>query len=215
MNKATRIIVSTLGIIFGIGGISHGIFEILQGNTPTDGMIISAIGEAQRMWVHGNEIAFTIIPNFLVTGIAAVIVGLMIVIWSATSLNKKNGPLVFILLFILLFLVGGGVGQIIFFTLIWAAATRINNPLTWWRKILPSTLRRVLAKLWPARLIICSLLIIFALEIAIFGYIPGMNDPDRILTIMLSSLGFGLLVLLSTFVAGFAYDIEMQDNLLE
>ena len=215
MNKATRIIVSTLGIIFGIGGISHGIFEILQGNTPTDGMIISAIGEAQRMWVHGNEIAFTIIPNFLVTGIAAVIVGLMIVIWSATSLNKKNGPLVFILLFILLFLVGGGVGQIIFFTLIWAAATRINKPLTWWRKILPTTLRRVLAKLWPALLIICSLLIIFALEIAIFGYIPGMNDPDRILTIMLSSLGFGLLVLLSTFVAGFAYDIEMQDNLLE
>ena len=74
----------------------------------------------------------------------------MIVIWSATSLNKKNGPLVFILLFILLFLDGGGVGQIIFFTLIWAAATRINNPLTWWRKILSSTLRRVLAKLWPA-----------------------------------------------------------------
>lgn len=215
MNKATRIIVSTLGIIFGIGGISHGIFEILQGNTPTDGMIISAISEAQRMWVHGNEIAFTILPNFLATGIAAVIVGLKIVIWSATSLNKKNGPLVFILLFILLFLVGGGVGQIIFFTLIWAAATRINKPLTWWRKILPSTLRRVLAKLWPALLIICSLLIIFALEIAIFGYIPGMNDPDRILTIMLSSLGFGLLVLLSTFVAGFAYDIEMQDNLLE
>ena len=215
MNKATRIIVSTLGIIFGIGGISHGIFEILQGNTPTDGMIISAISEAQRMWVHGNEIAFTILPNFLATGIPAVIVGLKIVIWSATSLNKKNGPLVFILLFILLFLVGGGVGQIIFFTLIWAAATRINNPLTWWRKILPSTLRRVLAKLWPALLIICSLLIIFALEIAIFGYIPGMNDPDRILTIMLSSLGFGLLVLLSTFVAGFAYDIEIQDNLLE
>ena len=48
MNKATMV-VSTLGIIFGIGGISHGIFEILQGNTPTDGMIISAISEAQRM----------------------------------------------------------------------------------------------------------------------------------------------------------------------
>ena len=122
----------------------------------------------------------------------------MIVIWTATSLQKQNGPLVFILLF----LIGGGIGQMKFYTLIWAAATRINKPLTWWRKILPTTLRRVLAKLWPALLIICSLLIIFALEIAIFGYIPGMNDPDRILTIMLSSLGFGLLVLLSTFVAG-------------
>jgi hypothetical protein len=86
MNKATRISVSTLGIIFGIGGISHGIFKILQGNTPTGGMIISAISQAQPIWAHGNEIAFTIIPNFLVTGITAIIASLMIVIWSATSL---------------------------------------------------------------------------------------------------------------------------------
>ena len=201
-------------MIFGIGGISHGIFETLQGNTPTNGLIISAIGEAQRMWVHGNESAFTIIPNFLITGIATIIVGLMIVIWSATSLHKKNGPLVFILLFILLFLVGGGIGQIVFFTLIWAAATRINKPLTWWRKILSACPRKVLAKLWSYLLIICSLLILFALEIAIFGFVPGVSNPDQILTIMLSSLGIGLIVLLLTFVAGFAYDIEMQDNML-
>ena len=38
--------------------------------------------------------------------------------------------------------------------------------------------------------------------------IPGVNDSDLISTIMLSALGVGLGVLLLTFVAGFAYDIE-------
>ena len=129
MNKATRIIVATLGTIFGISGMSHGFFEILQGNIPTGGLFISAIGEAQKMWPHGNEPAFTLIPNFLMTGIAAMIVGLAIIVWSLGFVHKKNGPTVFILLFVLLLLVGGGVAQILFFPWIWLVSTRINKPL--------------------------------------------------------------------------------------
>jgi vacuolar-type H+-ATPase subunit I/STV1 len=53
MNKATKIIVATLGVIFGISGISHGLFETFQGNTPTGGLFISAIGEAYKMWPYG------------------------------------------------------------------------------------------------------------------------------------------------------------------
>jgi len=166
------------------------------------------------MWVYGNEIVFTIIPNFLVTGITAIIAGLMIVIWSATTIHKKNGPLVFILLLILLFLVGGGIGQIVSFTLIWAAATRINKPQTWRRKIHQVGLRRVLAKLWFGFLIVCSLLIKIAHEIAIYGYFPGVNEPNQILTIVFFNLVFGLIVLRLIFVAGFAYDIYVQDNML-
>ena len=208
MNKATRVIVATLGVIFGISGMSHGFFEVLQGNMQTDGMFISAIGEAHKMWVHGNEYAFTLIPNFLITGILAIIVGFTIIIWSIGFVHKKNGPLVFLLLFILLFLVGGGIGQIVFFTLTWAVSTRINKPLTGWQKVLPHGLRRFLAKLWLGFLIVSSLLILFTLEIAIFGFVPGISDPDLILTIMLSALGAGLVILLLTFVAGFAHDIE-------
>ena len=117
MNRATRTNVATLGTIFGISGMSHGFFEILQGSVPTDGLFISAIGEAQKMWPHGDEPAFTLIPNFLLTGIAAMIVGLTIIIWSLGFVHKKNGPTVFILLFILLLVVGGGVAQILFFPL--------------------------------------------------------------------------------------------------
>ena len=140
------------------------------------------------------------------------IVSLTIMIWSVGFVHKKNGPLVFLLLFILLFLVGGGIGQIVFFTLTWAVSTRINKPLTWWRKVLPESVRKVLSKLWSWSLIAGSLLIVMALEIAITGFVPGVNDPDLILIIMLTALGAGLGILLLTFVAGFAHDIERQAN---
>ena len=214
MRNATRVIVATLGVIFGISGMSHGFFETLQGNTPTGGMLISAIGEAHRMWPHGNEYAFTLIPNFLITGILAMIVGLSIIIWSVGFVHKKNGSFIYLLLFILLFLVGGGIGQIVFFTLAWAVSTRINKPLIWWRKVLPESGRRVLAKLWLWSLIAGALLLVMALEIAIFGFVPGVNDPDLILIIMLSGLGVGLGVLLLTFVGGFAHDIERQAKIV-
>jgi hypothetical protein len=46
----TRVTVTTIGVIFGLAGFNHGFFEFLQGNTPTDGLIIQALGEAQRFW---------------------------------------------------------------------------------------------------------------------------------------------------------------------
>ncbi len=210
MNNATRIIASTLGVIFGISGMCHGFFETLQGNTPTNGFIIFAIGEANRMWIHGSEPAFTLIPNFLITGIVVIFVSLAVMIWSVGFLHKKNGPLIFLLLFILLLLVGGGIGQIVFFSITWAFATRINKPLKWWRKVLSPGFRKILAKLWFGLLVVSSLLILFALEIAIFGIVPGVNNPDPISIIMLSVLGAGLGILLLAFVAGFAHDIERQ-----
>jgi hypothetical protein len=106
---ATRIIVTTIGVIFGFGGIDHGFFEFLQGNTPTNGLIIQAIGEGQRFWVEGTEEAFTIIPNFLISGILSMAIGLAIIIWSLWFIHSPHGRTVFLGLFIILFLVGGGI----------------------------------------------------------------------------------------------------------
>ena len=108
--NATRVIVTTIGVIFGFGGFNHGFFEFLQGNTPTDGLIIQAIGEAQRFWALGTEEAFTIIPNFLISGLLSMVLGLTVVIWSLWFIQTTHGRTVFLVLFILLFLVGGGIG---------------------------------------------------------------------------------------------------------
>jgi hypothetical protein len=213
MNKATRTVVATLGTIFGISGMSHGFFEILQGNISTGGLFISAIGEAQRMWPHGNEYAFTLIPNFLITGIAAMLVGLAIIVWSLGFVHKKSGPTTLFLLFVLLLLVGGGVAQILFFPWIWLVSTRINNPLTWWRKILPSKVQTSLGKLWLWCLILCSGLLVFVLEIAITGFVPAVNDPETVLSVMLICLIVEAAILPLTFISGFAHDIAIKPTI--
>jgi len=50
----------------------------------------------------------TIIPNLLVTGILAIIVGVLLSVWSAKFVSRKHSGLVMILLSIVLLLVGGG-----------------------------------------------------------------------------------------------------------
>jgi hypothetical protein len=115
MNKATKLNVGVLGIIFGISGMNHGFFEVLQGNTSTPNLFIFAIGEAQKMWIHGNEPALTLIPNFLLSGIVAMVIGLAIVVWSLGFVHRKHGSIILFSLFVLLLLLGGGVAQILFF----------------------------------------------------------------------------------------------------
>jgi hypothetical protein len=162
------------------------------------------------MWEHGNEYALTVIPNFLVTGILAIVVSIAIIVWSARFIHTKRGPLVFLLLFVLLLLVGGGVAQVLFFIITWLVATRINKPLSWWRRVLPQGLRTPLARVWPWTLAVGVALMLATLWIATTGIVPGVSDADAALTVMLSALLVALAAFLVTFVAGFAHDIEMR-----
>ena len=50
----------------------------------------------------------TLIQNFLITGIFAILVSLVVVAWAAMFVQRKNGGLTLILLSILMLLVGGG-----------------------------------------------------------------------------------------------------------
>lgn len=183
MNRATRTIVSTMGVILAISGMVHGIFEVLQGNTPTHGLITQAIGDVQQMWLYGTEEAFTIIPNFLITGILTIMVGIATLVWSVSFVQTKHGAWVFLLLFLLLFLVGGGIAQVVLFLPAWAAATRINQPLAGWRKMLPESFRRILSPLWPVALGIGTVSFLIGLSISITGYVPGVSNPEQILLI--------------------------------
>jgi cytochrome bd-type quinol oxidase subunit 2 len=213
VNKVTRIIVATIGSIFGLSGMSHGVFEILQGNRPTGGVFIAAIGDAQKMWKYGDEYAFSLIPNFLITGIVAMLVSLTIVVWSIGFTHKKHGSTMLFLLFILLFLVGGGVAQIVLFPFVCLVSTRINKPLKWWRKVLPIKIHKPLGKLWLWCLAIVSFLFAFALQIAITGFVPGISDPEKVLSFTMLCLGLAAILLPLTFISGFAQDIAMRPNL--
>ena len=234
-NRATSTITAILGITLAVAGMHHGFFEILQGNTPTESLVIRSIGPSHQMWEHGTDEAFTLIPNFLMTGIASVVVSLLIVLgslflvrggrssperlvpgsgflirgWSFRVLRKRWTTF-FLLLFILLTLVGGGIGHIIFFFTAWAYATRMNKPLKWWRKILSGSFWKTIAAGWIYSVSFAALCFIIGLEISVFGYVPGISNPDSILVVCWGFLLLGLIFINVSYITGFGYDIRNQ-----
>lgn len=214
-NQATRVIVSTAGILCGISGLEHGFFETLQGNVAPSSLLINAIGPANRFWPGGTETALTVIPSFLITGFLAMLASLMVIYWSAKVIHRKHGAAIFLLLSILQFLVGGGFAQIFLVFLTAAAATQINTPLTWLRDHLPVEIRRFLARLWLEFLIVFALSFLGAIVAAIFGYFPVVSNLFNLynddLTKFLYGLGYSILGLFPlTILAGLARDIQSR-----
>src|SRR5260370_39616768 len=118
--------------------------------------MIRAMGppcQANTAW-HGCEPAMTIIPTFFVTGVLAIIVSLLVLLWAAAFVQWKHGGLVLILLSIIQLLVGGGFVPVALGIIAGVAATRIHAPFTWWRRPLSVYTQRFLAMLWPWPLIV-------------------------------------------------------------
>ncbi|HDP36314.1 MAG TPA: hypothetical protein ENN27_00375 [Candidatus Atribacteria bacterium] len=90
--------VSAFSIFLGLGGIEHGIGEILQGKIAPSGIVIKSWGESKLFSILAGEPAMTIIPNFLITGVLAIIVSLSIMVWAVAFVQRKNGGLILILL---------------------------------------------------------------------------------------------------------------------
>jgi len=102
---SARSVVSTVGIVMGLGGASHGPGEMLQGNIAPNGIMIEAWPSLTQL---GGEPAMTIVPSFLITGFLSVVFGLAVAVWAAAFVHRKNGGPILILLSILMLLFGGG-----------------------------------------------------------------------------------------------------------
>lgn len=212
VNAATRVIASTLGVLVGIGSIDHGVLECLQGARPTPGLIVNALGPGYQWtaWKQGGEGAFTLLPTFLISGIVASLLGVAMIVWALRRLHSHHGPIIFLLLGVTSFLTGGGVAQVVLFTLTWAAARKINAPLAFWRRILPAKVRPTMGRIWPWTLTASTILFLAALEIAIFGYVPGVSDQLGLLHVCWRILGVALALYLVSLFSGFIKDAEAQ-----
>lgn len=152
MRTATRITAAALGTAAGIAGLEHGIFEILQGDIPTPGLVIASIGPPcipEEAW-NACEPAMTILPGFLSSGTLTVLISLAVLVWSLAFIQRRHGGLVLILLSIALLLVGGGFFPPVIGICGGAAGTHINRPLTG----KPAKITRQAARLWPWPLVV-------------------------------------------------------------
>jgi hypothetical protein len=151
MRRAMRITTLLLGLTAGGAGVEHGIFEILQGDIRPEGLMIASIGSPcvpESSW-NQCEPAMTVIPSFLITGILAIVFGIVIMVWSAFFVQKRHGGLVLILLCIPLLLFGGGIFPPLIGIIAGVLGTRINKPLNPGKSRLSARVLRFLAALWP------------------------------------------------------------------
>ena len=148
MRRATKTTATWFGLTAGLAGMEHGVFEILQGNTPTESVVIPSIGPpcvAEEVW-NACEPAMTIIPNFLISGVLATLLGLLVLVWSLAFMGHKRGGLVLILLSILLLLFGGGFFPPLIGLVGGVAGLQIHRPIP---EREPGSLLRTSAGLWP------------------------------------------------------------------
>lgn len=210
-NRATRLVASTLGTLVGLAGIDHGIFEILQGHVRPNNMMIAAIGPEQRFWIYGEETALTLIPSFLISGILSVALGIIVVVWSVRFLARKHGGGILMLLSTALFLVGGGFAPIFMALVASLTATRINKPLKFWRRALPVSIRKFLAKIWLFVLISFVVIFVFSVMVAVFGWPLTVYFEDETAFEYLNSISFMMVgMMLLSSLTGFAYDLQEQ-----
>lgn len=197
--SAAGMVASLFGVLAGLGGITHGIGEALQGNVAPDGIIVDSWTQGPIATNMGGEPAMTIVPNLLVTGILTILVSLAVLVWSAVFVQRKNGGRLLIVLSIAMLLVGGGFGPPIIGMLAGVAGTGINAPLTRWRQRLPANGRYFLAKLWPWVFGIAAISGTFlVIGSVILVYFFGLNNADLFLnTFYLTVLSLLLTVLIT------------------
>ena len=186
MRKATKTVATWFGILAGAAGLEHGYFEILRGNTRPTSLMFASMGPPcvpEKIW-NACEPAMTILPNFLAAGILTVLLGLLIMLWSALFVQNKNGGSILILLSVSLLLFGGGFFPPLIGIIGGVAGLQINTPV---KAGQPGTLQQFMAGLWPWPLVIFMLWILGQFPVGYF-----FND------FLQSIMPYGLLLILVT-----------------
>jgi hypothetical protein len=203
--KSTALV---FGILAGLGGLTHGVGEVLQGNVKLDSIVVNSWTQGPIATNMGGEPGITIIPNVLISGILTILISLTIIVWAIFGRNKHYGRTL-VLLSVGLLLVGGGVGPPLIGMLAGVAGIGVDKPSTWWRQHLPENVRHFLAALWPWVFSITVINGVFLIiGSVILVYLFGLNKP----LLFLSSFYFSILSLLLTIFTGRAYDIQSNEQ---
>lgn len=150
----------------------------------------------------------TLVPNLLATGLLAIAVSVLFLVWVTVFVQRRHGGLVLILLSVAMLLVGAGFGPPILGVIVGLAATRIDAPAGWLGTHLSGGSLRLLSRSWPwcfAGGVIAWLLLLPGTVLIDHSF--GVSDPD-LLVYGLTLSAFGLLLL--TILSGLGHDIQRE-----
>src|SRR5512133_3305549 len=78
------------GTLAGVGGLAHGVGEVLQGSQLPDAMVFDSWAEGRIAENLGGEPAMTLVPNLLMTGILTIGASLALIAWSIRFLDRRR-----------------------------------------------------------------------------------------------------------------------------
>jgi hypothetical protein len=177
----------TTGLIFGLvaalGGATHGIGEVLQGNVAVDGIAIDSWTSGPIARNLGGEPGITVLPTALAAGIATLAAAAAVAAWSLAGLRRKHGGLILALLSVGMLLAGGGVGPPVIGMLAGAVGrwSPEHHP-RWVERRFPAA-RRFLARAWAPLftlavlngtfLVLGSLILVYTIDFNHSGLFEG------------------------------------------
>jgi hypothetical protein len=207
MRRASRITATVLGLFAGGASVEHGIYEILQGNLRPEGLMISSMGppcQPEAVW-HNCEPAVTILPNFLITGILAVVIGAFFILWSLVFVQRRGGGLIMILTAVPMLLFGGGIFPPLIGIVGGIVGTRLKGRSARSRVRRPGAFARILSRMWPWTLIILAVWLLGQWLVGYFfnDFLMGTGFFIPILIIALLALSV---------LAGIAHDRVHSDT---
>jgi len=204
--NATRVVATSFGLLAGLTGLIAGFYEIRQGDVAPDGYWISYIGPGYANWLDFTYEAFTVMPTLYLAGLVTITMSLILLAWTVAFIHRRRGATVTLILTAALFLAGGArvydIGA-----LAALIATRIGQPLDWWRNHTSPGMRRTLARLWPWSTAAYALISLALLALTIMG----VNDPAP-LKLMAPFAGALFIPIALMIVSGFAHDIQRRDS---
>jgi hypothetical protein len=199
-----RNLAGVTGGLAGLGGITHGVGEMLQGSRPPAGLVFDSWAQGRIARNLGGEPAMTVIPNLLITGALTILVSLAVMLWAVAFVDRRHGGRVLALLSLAMLLVGGGFAPPLLGTFAGLVAAGAQASREQWSGVLAGQRGRVLALLWPALFWLCLinalLLVIGSLVVA--GAL-GLAAPD----LFVNSLFLALVSMPLATLAGIAYDL--------
>jgi hypothetical protein len=202
--NAAKSTTTVFGILAGLGGLTHGVGEVLQGNVKPDGIWINSWAQGPIASNMGGEPGITVVPNFLVTGILTILIALALVVCAAMVRNRTGGRIL-LLLSVLMLLVGGGLGPPLIGILAGVAGTGIGKPPHWCRKRSSTSVWQTLGTVWPWIFFLTAANGVFlVIGSVILVYFFDLNNPD----LFTNSFYFSVLSLALTILFGRAYDVQ-------